>query len=61
MTNSDTRQRFEKFQNRDSVKETMEMFTNVIANMYEADQKHTIEDPLEHILKELGITPPRKA
>ena len=36
------------------------MFTHVIANMYEADQQHKIEDPMEHILKELGITPPRK-
>lgn len=28
--------------------------------MYEQDQNHKIEDPMEHILREIGVEPPKK-
>jgi len=38
----------------------MELFTEVIEKMYAEDPKHEIADPMEHILREMGINPPRK-
>lgn len=60
MNTAETRKRFDVFQNQQSVKETMDVLTQVIQNMYEQDPHHKIEDPSEHILKELGIRPPKK-
>ena len=38
----------------------MEEFTKAIQTMYENDPKHTIKDPLEHILLGMGITPKKR-
>ena len=38
----------------------MELFTQALCKMYEQDPKHSIKDPMEHILNDMGITPRRK-
>ena len=60
MNKAETKHKFDVFQNRRSVKETMEIFTQVISRMYEQDPKHKIDDPMEHILREIGVEPPKK-
>jgi glutamate/tyrosine decarboxylase-like PLP-dependent enzyme len=60
MDAAETRKRFEVFKNQQSVKETMDVLTQVIQKLYEQDPHHKIEDPKEHILNELGIRLPKK-
>lgn len=54
------KEKYEKFSGNPKVAETMEIFTKAIQTMYEDDPKHTIKDPLEHILLSMGITPKKR-
>ena len=48
-----TKMKFEKFQHYDKVKETMQLFENILAKAYE--EEGVTGNPLEFLRSELGI------
>lgn len=55
-----SRHKYEKFVNRDSVKDAMEMLTNHLTAMYESDQYHKDKEPMDTLRAKLGMAAPRK-
>ena len=55
MNSEVSRHKYENFVKRVSVGETMDLFTEVLSSMYEADQHHREEDPLNIFREKLGL------
>ena len=55
MSGLQSQRKFEEFNGNDNTKKTMEIFTELLAQMYIEDQKLTNKDPMQHLLKELDI------
>ena len=47
--------KYEKFIQRASVKETMDLLTNTLSAMYENDQYHKDKEPLDTLRVKLGL------
>lgn len=47
--------KYEKFVQRASVKETMDLLTNALSSMYENDQYHKDKDPLDTLRGRMGL------
>jgi hypothetical protein len=56
-----SRAKYEKFVNTQSVKETMKLLTNLLAEMYENDQYHKDAEPLDTLRSKLGMSVPKKS
>ena len=50
-----TQRKFDEFSGQETVKKTMEIFTELLAQMYIDDQKLTKKDPMGHLMEELNI------
>lgn len=55
MSGLQTQRKFEKFSGDENVKKTMEIFTELLAQMYIDDQALANKDPMQHLLNELDI------
>ncbi len=55
-----SKNKFDKFVNRESVQETMDLLISVLSAMYESDQQHKIKDPMETLKERLGISAPKQ-
>lgn len=50
-----TQRKFDEFSGQETVKKTMEIFTELLAQMYIDDQKLSKKDPMAHLMEELNI------
>ena len=55
MSGLQTQRKFEKFSGNENVKKTMDIFTELLAQMYIDDQTLANKDPMQHLLTELDI------
>ena len=55
MSGLQTQRKFEKFSGNENTKKTMEIFTELLAQMYIDDQTLSNKDPMQHLLTELDI------
>ena len=50
-----TQRKFDEFSGQETVKKTMEIFTEALAKMYIEDQKLQNKKPMDHLMNELNI------
>ena len=55
MSGLQSQRKFEKFSGDENVKKTMDIFTELLAQMYIDDQALANKDPMQHLLNELDI------